>query len=139
VSISVAAPHVTVLNEEQRVISREGGNATLRFRIDGHTPVLLQDLQWFYSPTFTEQPDIDGEEITNRSNRTSLSMLTFSDFVNDQYINLTVSKIIGVDRRNSNETDVGRYFLTALNQFGTGFAYADLLVYGKQFASWIFV
>ena len=75
-SISVAAPRVTVLNEEQRAIAREGGNATLRFRIDGHTPVLQQDLQWFYSLTFAEQPDIDGEEITNRNNRTSLSMLT---------------------------------------------------------------
>ena len=95
----------------------------------------MQDLQWFYSPTFAERPDIDGEEITNLSNRTSLSMLTFSDFVNGQYINLTVSKIMGSDRRNSNETDVGRYFLTATNQFGTGFVYADLLVYGKQYTN----
>ena len=103
----------------------------MRFRIDGHTPVLHQHLRWFYSPTFAEQPDIDGEDITNHSNRTSLSTLTFSEFVDSRYINLTVSRIVNGDRRNSTETDVGRYFLAASNQFGTRFAYADLLVSGK--------
>ena len=113
------------------MIANEGGSATMRFRIDGHTPVLHQHLQWFYSPTFAEQPDIDGEDITNHSNRTSLSTLTFSEFVDSRYVNLTVSRIVNGDRRNSTETDVGRYFLAASNQFGTRFAYADLLVSGK--------
>lgn len=103
----------------------------MRFRIDSRTPVLLQGLRWFYSPTFAEQPNIDGEEITNQSSRTSLSTLTFSEFVDSRYINLTVSRIVSEDRRNSTATDVGRYFLTASNQFGTRFAYADLLVSGK--------
>ena len=104
----------------------------MRFRIDSRTPVLLQHLRWFYSPAFDEQPDIDdGEEITNQSNRTSLSTLTFSEFVDNRYINLTVSRVVDGARRNSTTTDVGRYFLTASNQFGTRFAYADLLVSGK--------
>ena len=104
----------------------------MRFRIDSRTPVLLQGLRWFYSSEFDEQPDTDdGEEITNQSNRTSLSTLTFSEFVDNRYINLTVSRVVDGARRNSNATDVGRYFLTASNQFGTRFAYADLLVSGK--------
>lgn len=103
----------------------------MRFRIDSRTPVLLQDLRWFYSPEFDEQPNIGGEEITNQSNRTSLSTLTFSEFVDNRYINLTVSRVVDGARRNSTATDVGRYFLTASNQFGTRFAYADLLVSGK--------
>lgn len=132
--LSSAAPNVSVLNERQRVIANEGGSATMRFRIDGHTPVLHQHLRWFYSPTFAKQPNIDGEEITNHSNRTSVSTLTFSEFVDSRYVNLTVSRIVNGDRRNSTETDVGRYFLAASNQFGTRFAYADLLVSRKSAA-----
>ena len=113
------------------MIGNETGSVTLSFRIDNAAPpVLLQGLQWFYAANFRINDPYAGEEITNLTNRTTESILTFSDFTDLRYINLTVSNIVQ-QRRGIGETDEGRYFLVATNPAGVNFNYIDLLVYGK--------
>ena len=113
------------------MIGNETDSATLSFRIDNAAPpVLLQDIQWFYVTDFGSDP-YAGQEITNLMNRTTGSMLTFSDFTNMRYINLTVSNIVQQRVGIGGETDEGRYFLVATNPPGVHFNYIDLLVYGK--------
>ena len=114
----------------QQVIANKTDSATLSFRIDeAAPPVLLQGLQWFYVADFGNNP-FAGQEITNLTNRTAVSTLTFSDFTGMRYIGLTVSNItqqrggIGVG------TDEGRYFLVATNPAGVQLSYIDLLVFG---------
>ena len=114
----------------QQVIESESDSATLSFRIDeAAPPVLLQDLRWFYVANFSSDP-FAGQEITNLTNRTAVSTLTFSDFVDMCYINLTVSNITQQRGGIGGETDEGRYFLVATNPAGVQFSYIDLLVFG---------
>ena len=114
----------------QQVIGNELDSATLSFRIDeAAPPVLLQDLQWFYVADFGDNP-FAGQEITNLTSRTAVSTLTFSDFVDMRYIELTVSNITQQRRGIAGETDEGRYFLVATNPAGVRFSYIDLLVFG---------
>ena len=116
----------------QQVIGNETGSATLSFRIDDAAPpVLLQGLRWFYAANFRINDPFAGQEITNLTNRTTESKLTFSDFTDMQYINLTVSNIVQQRTGIGGETDEGRYFLVATNPAGVNFNYIDLLVYGK--------
>ena len=119
------------LSPGQQVIGNETDSATLSFRIDNAAPpVLPQDLQCFYVTDFGSNP-YAGQEITNLTNRTTESMLTFSEFTNMRYINLTVSTIVQQRSGIGGETDEGRYFLVATNPAGVNFNYIDLLVYGK--------
>ena len=114
----------------QQVIGNESDSATLSFRIDeAAPPVLLQDLRWFYVADFGNNP-FAGQDITNLTNRTAVSTLTFSDFVDMHYINLTVSNITQQRGRIGGETDEGRYFLVATNPAGVRFSYIDLLIFG---------
>ena len=77
----------------QQVIGNGSESATLPFRIDeAAPPVLLQDLRWFYVADFSNNP-FAGQEITNLTNRTAVSTLTLSDFVDMRHIKLTVSNI----------------------------------------------
>jgi len=112
------------------VIGNESDSATLSFRIDeAAPPVLLHDLQWFYVADFGDNP-FAGQEITNLANRTAVSTLTFSDFVDMRFIDLTVSNITQQRRGIGGETDEGRYFLVATNPAGIQFSYIDMLVFG---------
>ena len=118
------------LAPDQEVIGNETGSTTLSFRIDNAAPlVLLQDLRWFYAGNFSSDPSV-RQDITNLTNRTTNSMLTFSDFANMRYINLTVSNIAQRRRGIGGETDEGRYFLTATNPAGVSSSYTDLVVFG---------
>ena len=120
----------------QQVIGNETGSVTLSFRIDNAAPpVLLQDLRWFYVANFGNEP-YAGEEITNLTNRTTESALTFSNFTDMHYITLTVSNIVQQRVGIGGETDEGRYFLVATNPAGVNFSYTDLLVYGKYNILW---
>ena len=86
-------PIVVPLAPGQQVIGNESDSASLSFRIDeAAPPVLLQDLQWFYVADFGNN-SFAGQEITNLTNRTAVSTLTFSDFDGMRYIDLTVSNI----------------------------------------------
>ena len=108
----------------QEVIRNETESATLAFRIDEAVPpVLLQDLQWFYVADLGSDP-YAGQAITNLTTWTTGSTLTFSNFANMRYINLT---IVQHGSAVSGETDQGRYFLVATNPAGVSFAYIDLL------------
>ena len=116
----------------RQVIGNETGSVTLSFRIDNAAPpVLLQDLQWFYVADFRINDPFAGQEITNLTNRTTVSRLTFSEFTDMCYINLTVSNIVQQRSGIGGETDEGRYFLVSTNPAGETFSYIDLLVYGK--------
>ena len=116
----------------QEVIGNETDSVTLSFRIDDAAPsVLLEGLRWFYTPDLRINDPFAGQEITNLMNRTTVSRLTFSEFTDMQYINLTVSNIVQQQVGIGGETDEGRYFLVATNPAGVNFNYIDLLVYGK--------
>ena len=124
-------PIVVSLAPGQEVIGNETGSVTLSFRIDGAAPpVLLQNLRWFYAANFSSDPSV-RQEITNLTNRTTVSRLTFSEFTNMRYINLTVSNITQRRSGIGGGTDEGRYFLVATNPAGVAFSYIDLLVFGK--------
>ena len=116
----------------QEVIGNETGSVTLSFRIDSPAPPVLHEaLRWFYIPDLSINDPFAGQEITNFMNRTTESTLTFSEFTDMQYINLTVSNIVQQRSGIGGETDEGRYFLVATNPAGVNFNYIDLLVYGK--------
>ena len=131
-------PIVVPLAPDQQVIGSETGSVTLSFRIDNAAPpVLLRNLRWFYAANFHIDDPYAGEEITNLTNRTTESILTFSDFTDLRYINLTVSNIVQQRAGIGGETDEGRYFLIATNPAGVTFSYIDLLVYGKYIITWL--
>ena len=116
----------------QQVIGNETDSVTLSFRIDSAAPPVLHEaLRWFYTPDLRIDDPFAGQEITNLRNRTTESMLTFSEFTNMHYINLTVSTIVQQRSGIGGETDEGRYFLVATNPAGVNFNYIDLLVYGR--------
>ena len=120
------------LAPDQEVIGNETDSATLSFRIDSAAPpVLLQGLHWFYTADLRIDDPYAGEEITNLTNRTTESTLTFSNFTDMHYVSLTVSNIVQQREGLDGEMDQGRYFLVATNPAGVTFSYIDLLVYGK--------
>ena len=112
------------------VIGNKTESAGLPFRIDrAAPPVLEEDLKWFYTPdpAATDPFGPESQEITGLTNRTTVSTLTFSAFVNGM-ITLTVSNIVqGVG---DGETDGGRYFLVATNPAGTHYDSIELTVFG---------
>ena len=124
-------PVVVPLAPGRQVIGNETGSVTLSFRIDDAAPsVLLQDLRWLYAANFSSNPSV-RQEITNLTSRTTVSRLTFSEFTNMRYINLTISNITQRRSGIGRETDEGRYFLFASNPAGMHFSYIDLVVFGK--------
>ena len=127
----LAPPIVVSLDADQEVIRNETESATLTFRIDDAAPPVLHEaLRWFYVANFHIDDPFAGQEITNLLNRTTVSTLTFSDYTNMRYINLTVSNIVQQRVGIGGKTDEGRYFLVATNPAGVAFSYIDLLVYG---------
>ena len=120
------------------VVGNETDSATLPFRIDRADPLVLEeDLRWFYSPPADLTDPIAAVddsvlEITGLANRTSVSMLTYSDFENNT-ISLIVSNIVQAVDTQQTETDGGRYFLVASNAAGYNVDYIDLIVFGKGY------
>ena len=127
-SLSVPPSVVPVVRE---VIGNESMSATLQFRIENADPqVLLSGLRWYYSRTFVN--DLSHQtvvEITNETNRTSVSLLVTSFSSDGEFFNLTIENI-AQDRIGGEEADAGRYFLQATNPAGTSFAFIDLEVFG---------
>ena len=116
---------------DQRVTANVGGSASLTFRIGNAVPaVQTAGLRWYYiniAPSGTpEFSSDDFQEITNLTNRTSMSMLAFSN----GGLTLTVSSIVQAIG-DVMEADQGRYFLEATNPAGKGSNYIDLVVKGK--------
>ena len=129
--LSISVPPVVVsLVPNQRVVANVTDTAILTFRIDCDIPrVLPFDLRWYYTAnTMSGDPDFtsnDFLEITNLTNRTSSSMLTYSE----DLLTLTVSDIVQALVGGA-ETDAGRYFFRATNPAGEGNGYIDLVVRG---------
>ena len=120
---------MVVLADGQEVIGNETDSVTLEFRINNAAPlVALADLTWYYSSSLETMPQ--GEDITGLMNRTSQSMLTFSEFTGNTMISLTVSNLVR-DVAGQGETDEGRYFLVARNPAGINFDYIDVVIFGK--------
>ena len=91
---------------------------------------MVNNIRWFYSANFAPSLFANGfefQEITNRSSRTSMSTLTFSN----NRLSLTIRNIVQA-RAEGEETDQGRYFLEATNEAGVGSSYIDLTVFGKH-------
>ena len=121
----------------RQVIGNETGSVTLSFRIDNAAPpVLLEALRWFYAANFSSDPSV-RQEITNLTSRTTVSRLTFSEFTNMRYINLTVSNITQRRSGIGRETDEGRYFLFATDPAGVAFSYIDLVVFGMYMCRYV--
>ena len=129
---SPVPPTVVALDDDREIIANESESAMLSFRIDrAAPPVLIENIRWIYSAEFSVAPD-GGMDITNRTNRTSVSTLSFSA----NLLNLTISNIAQA-RVSEDETDRGRYFLVALHPAGNRFEYIDLNVFGKPQMSYI--
>ena len=122
------------LAKNQTVIVNETGTAILTFRIDrADPPVKEADLRWFYSSNIgVIDPSVSNisQEITGLTNRTSVSMFTFSAYENNM-TSLTISNIVHAIDGQMTETDEGRYFLMATNEAGHQIDYIDLIVFGK--------
>ncbi len=143
--LSTVPPEVVPLVNDREVVGNVSGEAILPFRIDRADP-LVEDanLRWFYSPT----PDLtdpleagpgDGVlDITDLTNRTSISMLNYSQYLNNT-ISLTVSNIVQAVNTQQRETDEGRYFLVATNPAGWDVDYIDLIVFGKGVAAFSYI
>ncbi len=111
--------------------------ATLLFRIDhADPPVEEANLRWFYSPTTNQTDPLEAGpgdgvlDITDLTNRTSISMLTYSQYQKNM-VSLTVSNIVQAVDTQQTETDEGRYFLVATNPAGRDVDYIDLIIFGK--------
>jgi hypothetical protein len=112
------------------VIANRGEVATLSFTIkDAIPPVMLEDIRWIYSPSFSLIPFHDTNlDITNLSTHNTGSAFIFS---NDQ-LSLTISNIVQDLQAGDNITDAGRYFLVATNPAGVAFSYIDLIIPSKS-------
>ena len=128
--IDTVPPVVVPLASGKQVVGKEGQSAVLMFRVDNAAPpVELEGLRWIYS---TDASPEDGMDITGLQNRTTLSMLSFSGFPDQRYINLTVSNLQQGRFEGEDETDEGRYFLEATNPAGVHYDYIDVIIEGKQ-------
>ena len=100
---------------------------TLTFNITRAIPsVLIEDIQWIYSPDFSETRfEMGNMDITNLTRRIDKSTYTFTpDLLSLTIRNIAQARMVG------QQTDRGRYFLVATNPAGPGFSYIDLLVAG---------
>ena len=129
--IDTVPPVVVSLASGKQVVGKEGQSAVLMFRVDNAAPpVELEGLRWIYSTGASPE---DGMEITGLENRTTLSMLSFSKFPDQRYINLTVSNLQQGRFEGEDETDEGRYFLEATNPAGVHYDYIDVIIEGNLF------
>ena len=117
---------VVALDGDQEIIANESESAVLSFRIDrAAPPVLVEDIRWIYSAQNSDNPFVDGIDITNFTNRTRVSRLSFSADLHILTIeNIVQSRVLG------EKTDQGRYFLVAYHPAGVRFSYIDVVVYG---------
>ena len=124
------------LAKNRTVIGNETDTVILTFRIDwANPPVKEANLKWFYSSNFDViDPTVSNisQEITGLTNRTSVSMFTFSAYENNM-ISLTVLNIVQAVGDQRTGTDEGRYFLMATNVAGHHVDYIDLIVFGKSY------
>ena len=121
-------PEISPVDGIAELTGEEDGMVILSFNITRAIPlVLVQDIQWVYSPGFSETPfgGVGDIDITNLTNRTEKSNYTFSS----DLLSLTIRNIAQA-RREGEPTDRGRYFLVATNPAGNGTSYIDLLVAG---------
>ena len=107
-------------------------SATLSFRIDDAAPpVLTSDIRWYYTGRASGDLDTtssDFLDITNLTNRTAQSTLTYSE----DLLTLNISDIVqALNVSVSEETDAGRYFLFAINPAGNSTSHIDVVVSGK--------
>ena len=121
-------PTVTPANSEFVVNANQGETVMLSFVLSGATPVVnVQSITWFYSSNFVSNPfNRNVENITNVPNRTRVSNYMFTI----DRLNLTIRNFVQT-LRGCDDTDVGRYFLVAINPAGVAFSYIDLIVNGK--------
>ena len=113
----------------KQVVGEEGQSVVLMFRVDNAAPpVEVEGLRWIYSTGASPE---DGMDITGLQNRTNSSLLSFSEFFNERYINLTVSNLQQGRFEGEDETDEGRYFLEATNPVGVHYDYIDVIIAGK--------
>ena len=111
------------------VITNLGEAVILSFTIkDATPPVMMKDISWIYSSTFSLTPfDDSNMDITNLS--THIILGSAYAFSNNQQ-NLTISNITQALQANDS-TDTGRYFLVVTNPAGVTFSYnIDLIVSG---------
>ena len=105
-------------------------SATLSFRIDNAAPpVLTSDIHWYYTGR-VPSTDLDfGDflDITNLTNRTAHSTLTYSE----DLLTLEIGNTLNV----GGETDAGRYFLRVFNPVGESSSHIDVVILGKFFLS----
>ena len=122
---------VIPLAPNQRVTTNVSESATLKFHIDNAAPpVMAYDLRWYYTgrapsgePDFTSSNFLD---ITNLTNRTAQSTLTYSE----DLLTLDIGNIVQA-LNVGEETDSGRYFLRAINPAGGDSNHIDVVVFGK--------
>ena len=125
-------PVVVPLASNQRVTTNVSESATLSFRIDNAAPpVLTSDIRWYYTGRASGDLDTtssDFLDITNLTNRTAQSTLTYSE----DLLTLNISDIVqALNVSVSEETDAGRYFLFAVNPAGNNSSHIDVVVSGK--------
>ncbi len=129
--LTTVPPEVTSLAVNQRITVNESESATLSFSIEKASPVVMvSNIRWYYSANFALPLLASGfefQEITNLTNRTSKSNLTFSS----DRLSLTIGNIVQA-RIPGEETDAGRYFLQATNEAGSDNSYIDIAVNGKS-------
>jgi hypothetical protein len=125
---SPVPPEIGPANGITELTGEEDGMVNLTFNITrAIPPVMIQNIQWIYSPDFSERPfERSGDmDITNLTNRTEKSTYTFTP----DLLSLTIGNIAQA-RTADEQTDNGRYFLVATNPAGSRFSYIDLLVAG---------
>ena len=70
---------MVALDGDQEIIANESESAILSFRIDrAAPPVPIEDIRWIYSAQNSDNPFLDGIDITNFTHRTRVSRLSFS-------------------------------------------------------------
>ena len=121
---------VVPLAPNQRVTTNVSESDTLSFHIDNAAPpVLTSDLRWYYTGRASGDLDItssDFLDITNLTNRTSQSTLTYSE----DLLTLDIGNIVQA-LNVGEETDAGRYFLRAVNPAGEDSNHIDVVVFGE--------
>ena len=120
-------PEIAPANGISELTGEENGMVTLTFNITRAIPsVMVGDIQWIYSPDFSEGPfEIGNMDITNLPRRIDMSTYAFTP----NLLSLTIGNIAQA-RTVGEPTDRGRYFLVATNPAGPGSSYIDLLVAG---------
>ena len=117
---------VVPLISDQQVFANVSESVVLSFRVDNVTLSDISGLHWYYSSDFTvSSPDFNSnnlQEITSLANRTSRSLLAFSD----NLLSLSIINIVHDNTRR--ETDSGRYFLRAMNFLGENSSFIDLVI-----------